>query len=143
MLRLSGIRIRENISDEEVFFFAAKKKRIQRSDILSWKIVKKSVDARNKNDVHFSYTIDYAVKNEDRYPYLPKVKPQILPEISCNRKSTYRPVIVGSGVNSRTVSQYLGASDGAIIGSSFKKDGKVTNPIDVDRVRELMENVKR
>ena len=97
MLRLSGIRIRENISDEEVVFFAAKKKRIQRSDILSWKIVKKSVDARNKNDVHFSYTIDYAVKNEDRYPHLPKVKPQILPEISRNRKSAYRPVIVGSG----------------------------------------------
>ncbi|MBQ6655128.1 MAG: BtpA/SgcQ family protein [Erysipelotrichaceae bacterium] len=48
------------------------------------------------------------------------------------------PVIVGSGVNAATVREFMKVADGAIIGSSFKKDGKVLNPIDKDRVAELM-----
>lgn len=48
------------------------------------------------------------------------------------------PVIVGSGVNARTVKDFMKVADGAIIGSSFKKDGKVLNPIDKNRVAELM-----
>ncbi len=48
------------------------------------------------------------------------------------------PVIVGSGVNEKTVNDYLAVSDGAIIGSSFKVDGNVMNAIDENRVRSLM-----
>ena len=55
------------------------------------------------------------------------------------RLSEGLPVIVGSGVNDKTVRNYLAVSDGAIIGSYFKKDGKVLNPIDEQRVRILME----
>lgn len=50
------------------------------------------------------------------------------------------PVIVGSGVNDRTVKGYLKAADGAIIGSYFKKDGDVMNEIDEERVRKLTAN---
>ncbi|MBQ1878567.1 MAG: hypothetical protein II161_07115, partial [Erysipelotrichaceae bacterium] len=31
---------------------------------------------------------------------------------------------------------------GAIIGSSFKVDGNVNNPIDIERVRKLMGNIR-
>ena len=48
------------------------------------------------------------------------------------------PVIVGSGVNEKTVNDYLAVADGAIIGSSFKVDGNVMNAIDENRVRSLM-----
>ncbi len=48
------------------------------------------------------------------------------------------PVVIGSGVNKDTVKEFLSIADGAIIGSSFKKDGNVMNPIDVKRVKELM-----
>ncbi len=48
------------------------------------------------------------------------------------------PVIVGSGVNEKTVNDYLTVADGAIIGSSFKVDGNVMNAIDENRVRSLM-----
>lgn len=48
------------------------------------------------------------------------------------------PVIIGSGVNDKTVREFLSVADGAIIGSSFKKNGNVMNPIDVNRVKELM-----
>lgn len=53
------------------------------------------------------------------------------------------PVIVGSGVNEKTVNDYLEVSDGAIIGSSFKEDGKVLNPISLKRVKSLMDKIKK
>ncbi|MCI8565181.1 MAG: BtpA/SgcQ family protein [Lachnospiraceae bacterium] len=53
------------------------------------------------------------------------------------------PVIVGSGVNERTVKDFLEVSDGAIIGSSFKKDGKVLNPVDRTRVKRLMAQLRQ
>ena len=52
------------------------------------------------------------------------------------------PVILGSGVNSNTVKDYLAVSDGAIIGSYLKEDGVVENPVSLDRVKLLMANVK-
>lgn len=51
------------------------------------------------------------------------------------------PVIVGSGVNTKTVCDYLAISDGAIIGSCFKMDGNVNNPVDLTRVKELVEKL--
>ena len=52
------------------------------------------------------------------------------------------PVIVGSGVNATTARSYFSVCDGAIIGSYFKKDGNVLNPIDEQRVKKLMESLK-
>jgi len=52
------------------------------------------------------------------------------------------PVVVGSGVNEKTVCDYMAVSDGAIIGSSFKENGNVMNPIDEQRVRSLMRKLK-
>ena len=48
------------------------------------------------------------------------------------------PVFVGSGVLAENTADYLPISDGFIIGSAFKRDGNVANPVDPDRVREIM-----
>ena len=48
------------------------------------------------------------------------------------------PVIIGSGVKSETIKEQMMVADGAIVGSSLKKDGIVSNPIDEDKVKELM-----
>jgi membrane complex biogenesis BtpA family protein len=53
------------------------------------------------------------------------------------------PVIVGSGVKAATAKDYLSVADGAIVGSSFKKDGNVMNPIDEKRVAEFMSALGR
>ena len=53
------------------------------------------------------------------------------------------PIIVGSGVNAGNVTSFLTEADGAIIGSSLKKDGIVENPVDEERVRALMHAVKQ
>ena len=46
-------------------------------------------------------------------------------------------VLVGSGLNENNVHRILEHADGAIVGTSLKKEGVVTKPVDPDRVRSL------
>lgn len=48
-------------------------------------------------------------------------------------------VLVGSGVNEKNASRILEHADGAIVGTSLKREGIVTNPVDPGRVRRLAE----
>lgn len=50
------------------------------------------------------------------------------------------PLIVGSGIKSSTINDYLKYVDGVIVGSSIKKDGNVRNAVDSNRVKELVKN---
>lgn len=49
------------------------------------------------------------------------------------------PLLVGSGVTPETVGELLAIADGAIVGTSLKRDGNVRNPVDPERVRRLVE----
>lgn len=51
------------------------------------------------------------------------------------------PLIVGAGVDARNVREQLEICDGAIVGSYFK-NGNTRAPVDVNRVRELMNIVR-
>jgi hypothetical protein len=51
------------------------------------------------------------------------------------------PVFVGSGVREDTVAEMLAAADGLIVGTSLKRDGHVSNPVDAGRVQRFMEAV--
>jgi hypothetical protein len=48
-------------------------------------------------------------------------------------------VFAGSGAREVTIPSILEIVDGAIVGSAFKVDGVVTNPVDAARVRRLMD----
>jgi membrane complex biogenesis BtpA family protein len=48
------------------------------------------------------------------------------------------PVLAGSGTSPENINDVFAVADGAIIGSYFKMDGKLQNPVDVNRVRTLM-----
>jgi len=52
------------------------------------------------------------------------------------------PVFANTGVRLSNVEQMVGASDGAVIGTTFKRDGYIWNPVDVNRVREFMQKAK-
>ena len=52
------------------------------------------------------------------------------------------PVFANTGVNVDNVAQQLAASDGAIVGTTFKVDGYIWNPVDVARVRAFMDRAK-
>ena len=46
-------------------------------------------------------------------------------------------ILLGSGVTVDSVSDYLSLADGFIVGSSLKKNGKISNPVDAKRVAAL------
>lgn len=52
------------------------------------------------------------------------------------------PVLVNTGVNIENVREFLAVADGAIVGTSLKRDGITWNPVDIERVRRFMESVK-
>ena len=97
MYRLKDIKIRENISDIEVFKRAIKTYGISESKVKRWRIFNKSIDARNKADVHFVYTIDIDTDDSKIVSRLTKVDEISFPKITNRRKSKYRPIIVGAG----------------------------------------------
>ena len=104
MLRINNLKIRKNLSNDEVLNIAIQKISIDKTDILNWAISKKSIDARKKDDVHFIYSIDLNVKNENKY--LTKKNKLIekidMPNYTLSFKSpsnvpTKNPIIVGAG----------------------------------------------
>ena len=99
MLRINNFKIRKDLSDSEILDLAIEKNNLNKDDITNIFISKKSIDARNKDDVHYSYSIDFEVKNENssKYKKFAKVKKLEYPQFNINRKSTLRPVIVGAG----------------------------------------------
>jgi membrane complex biogenesis BtpA family protein len=52
------------------------------------------------------------------------------------------PVLVGSGFRKETAQSIFQYADGAIVGTSLKVDGVSSNPVDRQRVSELMATVK-
>ena len=104
MLRINNIKIRKDFSEKELILYICNKYKILSNDIVSWHIVKKSIDARKKDDVHYNYSIDIEVKNEKKYPKFEHIKNLTLPTISINsslkniqQNFKLRPVIVGAG----------------------------------------------
>lgn len=52
------------------------------------------------------------------------------------------PVLLNTGARRENIRKYLSVADGVIVGSSLKVDGKTWNPVDPDRVKAFMEEVK-
>lgn len=97
MLRINDIPIRKNLTETEVFETIIKKYAIKKDDVLDWHITRKSIDARKKEDVHFIYSIDIHVKDENKYKKIDKIKKLEMPNVIINNHLTSRPVIVGAG----------------------------------------------
>ncbi len=53
-----------------------------------------------------------------------------------------RPILIGSGTTAENVTAFLQYADGIIVGTSLKKDGVMENPVDVNRVRQLLDKVR-
>lgn len=49
------------------------------------------------------------------------------------------PLLVGSGVTAETVAELLSVADGVIVGTAVKRDGRLANPVDPERVRHLVQ----
>lgn len=54
------------------------------------------------------------------------------------KEKVHIPVLAGSGITAENVAEVFAVADGAIIGSYFKKDGRLQNPVDAERVKKLV-----
>ncbi len=68
------------------------------------------------------------------------VTPEFLEQVGDAADSA--PVFVGSGLNPDNAAELWPLCDGAIVGTYFKQDGQIHNPVDVGRVRRLVELVR-
>jgi len=55
----------------------------------------------------------------------------------------FSPVYLGSGVTAATLDAFLPHADGFIVGTAFKHNANVANPVDVNRVKELMSKLPK
>lgn len=104
-LRLENIKIREDIEDNQVLEIACKKFNIKKEAISNYKIIKKSIDARNKNDIFYNYslvvTLDNGfnikqIKNNKDVMILEKEKTENV-KTQTNKNINAKPVIIGAG----------------------------------------------
>ena len=73
MLRIT-IKIRKDLTENELKEEICDKYNMIISDIQDWKIIRKSIDARNKEDVHYVYIVDIEIKQEKKYSKMKNVQ---------------------------------------------------------------------
>ncbi len=103
MIRVSNIKISLDSAEEAPLTAALKKLRANRNQVKDWRVSKKSVDARDKGDIHFVVSVDVSLRGEDAILHAAKpgtavpVTPlQTIPVIHGEYKGL-RPVVAGFG----------------------------------------------
>lgn len=97
MKRINNIKIYEDLKLESLIRHICKKYHIRYEDILDFYIIKKSIDARNKNNIHYLYNVALKFKNEKKYSNFDNYKIFELPNISITNNNSLQPVIIGAG----------------------------------------------
>lgn len=104
MIRVNELKLSLDSDEKELRSLAAKALRCAPAKIANLEIVKKAVDSRKKNDVHFVYNVNVSLDGDEELvlakAHNPKaekveIKEYEMPEL--RRKSTLPPVIVGFG----------------------------------------------
>ena len=70
-------------------------------------------------------------------------QPAALEDVATVRNAVSVPVCVGSGITVENLSQLWPHTDVFIVGSTFKRDGLWSNPIDTERLTAFMNEAKR
>lgn len=103
MLRISNIKVGLDASQSELQKIVAQELGCDKK-IISFKIVKKAIDARSKGRVHFVYSVEIKTVDDEallvatKYPFVEKIVEEELEEYTLKAsKNNQRPVIVGSG----------------------------------------------
>ena len=116
MIRINQINCKAEaqISEKQLQKKAAETLKLRPEDILSLKIVRRSIDARHKPDIFYSYVLDVTVKQEEKVLKRSKAKQASIvkpvkyifpqgspfledPQGEPLRKESNRPVIIGTG----------------------------------------------
>lgn len=104
-IKLENIKIRQDIEDNEILEIACQKFKLPCKMVEEFKIVKKSIDARDKNDIFYNYSIIVTMNSKFNVNTLKNHKDVTIIEdvdskktkIQVNRESNARPVVIGAG----------------------------------------------
>lgn len=104
MIRINQLRLGLEHNEQDILKKMEKVLKVSSDHIIEYKIRKKSIDARKKNDIHYSYCIDVKIEQENKVLKRAANK-NVMPvnekvyEFPENGKirQMYRPVIIGSG----------------------------------------------
>jgi uncharacterized protein len=102
MLRISNIKLRADFEPSKENELLAQKVqkllRVKQDKILSFKISKKSIDAREKHNILLVYSVDVEIENEKSFLGIKNVSSiEPIEYVTKKTKKTTRPVVVGSG----------------------------------------------
>nr|WP_317413204.1 hypothetical protein [uncultured Solibaculum sp.] len=103
MIRISGLSLPLGKSEKCLWTKAADVLGIPSKTIRSLAIAKKSVDARKKNNVHFTYSVDVEIDGQEhrfvgrKGPYTIMIPTPYQYKLPCVSASSRRPVVVGTG----------------------------------------------
>ena len=103
MIRVGNVKVPLDADGDAPLLLALKKLKTDRSQVLSWCIGKKSVDARDKGDVHFVMSVDIVLKNEDgvlralKPGIASRVQPAMALPTARGEYRGLRPVVAGFG----------------------------------------------
>lgn len=105
MIRVGSIKAPLEANKEQLIDIVVKKTGIKKNTIKEFKIHKKSIDARDKKNVHFVYTFDIKLHTNERevvkycryinISYEEKQEPEKIQKRESD--NTKRPVVIGSG----------------------------------------------
>lgn len=96
MYRIENLKIREDLNKKQLISYICKKYKINESNITNFTICKKAIDARDKDDIFYNYTID--IQTNIQLNKLKEVKrEEIKFEHLVNKDTNIRPVIIGAG----------------------------------------------
>lgn len=119
MIRIMQLKLAIKHTQDELRHAIIRKLCIASSDLLTFEIVRQSIDARRKPDVFYLYTVDVTVLNEQKVLKTYQKKHKSDPNVAFVQKSAYklplpgdkalkqRPVICGSGPAGLFCAYYL------------------------------------
>jgi len=99
MIRISNISLSLDSTEDKLVKKAARVLGVHPSAIVRFEIVKKAIDARNKKNVFFIYTLDIEIENEEKYIGIKNVslaEKEVYRVPKC-KAAKIRPVVVGAG----------------------------------------------
>ncbi|MCQ2442022.1 MAG: hypothetical protein MJ077_02660 [Oscillospiraceae bacterium] len=113
MIRLNNLALPVDASQEELYKKAAKLLRIRPTDFKEVQVVKQSIDARRKSDVHMVYCVNVVVAEEadvmrrvrDKNASLLPTTQYCFPKVK--RNSSQMPIVVGMGPAGLFAALYL------------------------------------
>ena len=102
MIRITNLNMPLSVTEEELHRAAARRLGIPKTSIRALHIARRSVDAREKTDVHFVFSLDVAAEDEARILKKNHDKhvaacPEAAPPPALRRDFAHPPIVVGSG----------------------------------------------